>query len=467
MMKLKQVALVISIGMLMSVSALSYADVGLTSLSDDEMAKETGQALFNLSYIAPGTTGNTSPYNSGVGFYKLGMEATVELNANIKKLQLGCGGRNGAGACDIDIDNLSLSGLSDTSEGRVGSSAVLTNPFIQFAIKNPQTASTREIVGMRVSAEDIVGLLTTGVNDGTPNGINTLSGYLVTKATTGTTYTKASDPGNKATRFGTSAEQILRGALNISAPLCTSGCGRDPYNGFTTDPNDTNNTGLIVPSLKADFAVPSATVTGNRLTSATIQGVKTTSVQNLVLDENSGQLKLNFNDCVKVIGICASSEVTLKMQTTITGISADINFAEKLGYIHKLPLSGGGFYLALQNQQLSWPGAAVKDIAQPGWWMSFAKEVDLGVLNTPAGFTVDFSSAYPAIANALSVGLYQKPTDISMSEALSSLSGQLTKNMGTLDLSNQPPALINLADVPLSDSAQKVVPNCYGGLTFC
>ncbi len=35
----------------------------------------------------------------------------MELNANIKKLQLGCGGANGLGACDIDIDHISLSGL--------------------------------------------------------------------------------------------------------------------------------------------------------------------------------------------------------------------------------------------------------------------------------------------------------------------------------------------------------------------
>lgn len=36
------------------------------------------------------------------------MEAEVSLNANIKTMQLGCGGVNGDGACDIDAQNVSF-----------------------------------------------------------------------------------------------------------------------------------------------------------------------------------------------------------------------------------------------------------------------------------------------------------------------------------------------------------------------
>ncbi len=55
----------------------------------------------------------------------------------LKKLQLGCGGVNGAGACDIDIDYLSLSGgtVDSTSTERASSSAIITNPFLEFAVK--------------------------------------------------------------------------------------------------------------------------------------------------------------------------------------------------------------------------------------------------------------------------------------------------------------------------------------------
>ncbi len=42
----------------------------------------------------------------------------MELNANIKTLQLGCGGVNNAigskAGCDIDISNIALSGLNES-----------------------------------------------------------------------------------------------------------------------------------------------------------------------------------------------------------------------------------------------------------------------------------------------------------------------------------------------------------------
>ena len=155
----------------------------LQTMTDEQLSASVGQALMSLSFITPNDTKNLEANRIGgdkeVGFYKLGMEAEVELNANIKKLQLGCGGINGAGGCDIDIDNLSLSGISSTRDGRASSSAKLTNPFLEFAIKNPNEASKREVVGFRVSAEKVVGLLTSGVeNSKQANGINTLSGYM-------------------------------------------------------------------------------------------------------------------------------------------------------------------------------------------------------------------------------------------------------------------------------------------------
>ncbi|NJG87356.1 hypothetical protein, partial [Salmonella enterica] len=139
-------------------------------LTDEQLSETTGQALMSLSYTSPTDASNLESKRDGsaknIGFYKLGLEADLELNANIKKLQLGCGGVNNSvrsGVCDIDIDNISLSGLGNSASSntdsdsdraaRVGSSAVLTNPFIQFAIKNPDSASTREVVGINLSSE--------------------------------------------------------------------------------------------------------------------------------------------------------------------------------------------------------------------------------------------------------------------------------------------------------------------------
>ena len=128
----------------------SYA---MTALNDEELSEVEGQSLMNLEFQQGTNTTDAQgkTYNqSNIGFYKLALSAELELNANIKKLQLGCGGDNNsirANSCDIDIDHISLSGLPDdanyTSDQRAATSALITNPFIQFAIKNPTSAATR------------------------------------------------------------------------------------------------------------------------------------------------------------------------------------------------------------------------------------------------------------------------------------------------------------------------------------
>ena len=61
------------VAMLVALSGNVFATTGegLKVLTDSEMSAETGQALFNLSYIALSGTNPTA----GVGFYKLGMVA--------------------------------------------------------------------------------------------------------------------------------------------------------------------------------------------------------------------------------------------------------------------------------------------------------------------------------------------------------------------------------------------------------
>lgn len=163
---------------LMLISSLVKAELNL--LDDKSLARVTGQALFSLTNIAANQNGNP---NTDVGFYRLGMEAQVELNANIKRLQLGCGGFKGVG-CDIDIEDISLAGVLPVNGSYAGSDAVITNPFIEFAIKSPNNASTREIVGFRLGALGILGKLGLGSNtdlttlaDDT-GGIKSLSGDL-------------------------------------------------------------------------------------------------------------------------------------------------------------------------------------------------------------------------------------------------------------------------------------------------
>ena len=161
----------------------------MTALDDQALSQVDGQALLNLTK-EPGT--------NNIEFFKLGMNAELSLNANIKSLQLGCGGDKGADACDIDISELSFGcvtgakGVCITQETSIAGQPkgidydnsvanqkalkdfVLTNPFYQFAIQNGKQASTRQVVGIRVGADKAEGPMSIG-------NMNSFSGFLTGK----------------------------------------------------------------------------------------------------------------------------------------------------------------------------------------------------------------------------------------------------------------------------------------------
>lgn len=475
MMKFKHMGLATSIGMLMSISATSYAEIGLTSLSDDEMAAETGQALFNLSYLAPGDSGNYEGGNN-IGFYKLGLEAEMQINANIKKLQLGCGGVNGANGCDIDIDNLSLSGNSTTREGRASSDAVLTNPFIQFAIKNPDKASLREVVGFRVSSEKVQGLLTAGTaNSTTPNGINSISGYMkVQSDASGVIKGYASTLASRDNLFG---------ANEVTGRLKALGLAEVKFK--------TSNGGFNIPAISNNyFETPAIKVNGNRISSTVLSAPVT--VPNIYVGHaanypvngsveynatqhqpgtpepsgiytQGGKVEATVTDCGTLACIIAgngSKFPNVYMNGTISNITANLNLTQSLGLIHSLPINSP-MYLSLQQTALHWPGANVDDIAQRGWWMSFADPVNIG--NVIPTDPLDISPLFPQISAFVSQYLAQNPASTNDLGGLLGI-GDLDVNIGTIDLKSAPLTL-NLNNLQLTN--QNFVPNCYGNLTFC
>ncbi|MFV8192192.1 hypothetical protein [Acinetobacter soli] len=217
MMKQLKAILLTAAGLCLTQAA--FAD-RLTSLDDQQMSEVTGQALLNLNYVAPG---GSNP-NGNMGFYRLGLEAQLELNANIKKLQLGCGGVKGNG-CDIDIDNIALTGItSSTAQGAgVGTDFKLTNPFIEFAIQNPDSAATRTITGFRLGALSALGIMNIGSNGdlttlADDTGINSLSGDI------GVRVTNAKINDVRATVLGLG---LLRGSATIDSYSTTLLNNRD------------------------------------------------------------------------------------------------------------------------------------------------------------------------------------------------------------------------------------------------
>src|SRR5690606_5067858 len=211
----------------------------MTVLNDQELSHVDGQALRNLQ--------NSYDSYQGINFSKLNVQALMELNANIKSLQLGCGGDKGAG-CDIDISNIALSGLNPSldslgnpvfgPDGRAATSAEITNPFVEFAIKG-NSAATRQVVGFRLGAENIVGLLTLGTDniENPTDGIKSFSGYMKMAATQGEALTEEA-------KFGKTLDHSIQGRIRVYSLL-----GK-PERVFTSRPGSQGHSGITVPSTR-------------------------------------------------------------------------------------------------------------------------------------------------------------------------------------------------------------------------
>lgn len=485
--------------------ALSISHAGtLQTLTDEQLSESTGQALMSLSYIAPNDAANLmSRYDSAsnVGFYKLGLEAEMDLNANIKNLQLGCGGTNGANACDVDIKNLSLSGLpanySSTSvnspdfgsASRASTSAKMTNPFMEFAIKNPNSSSTREVVGLRFSAEKITGLLTAGLENlaqpSSTDGIQTLSGFMRIASTTGEVNTAAG-------KFGTVKEQSIGGYIDALGS-----------HWIQSYPNSVNTglgstTGITIPEMKGvGFTMPGFQVNGARLTTAVARNVSV-FLDTIPLAKpanctgsscsqwDNDQLYVNIRDpdnhnnqqCI--VWVCNS---TFKMGegSTLSNLNMNVTFKQALSMFHNIPLDGTGGYLSVQQMALLWPGNYVDstdttgktlskmtstDVAQKGWWMSFAEPVNLGYLK--GATAVDISSVLPQVATLITQDLSANPISLGGGDILNALfNSPITKKMN-IDIgayTKVNPATLTLENLKLVN--QELTFNCYGTLKFC
>ncbi|ENV78580.1 MULTISPECIES: hypothetical protein [Acinetobacter] len=515
----------LSVLLLMSCTAFSVgianAASGLISMSDNELAATEGQALMSLSYIAPNDSTNLEKLrdsSSNIGFYRLGMEAKVELNANIANLQLGCGGANGAGACDIDIKNVSLSGLNDgtvTSGAQLGSptfsnprastSAQITNPFLEFAIKNPQTAATRQMVGFRLSAEAIEGLLSLGLDNNNAlsatDGIQSLSGYLQLANLSGQVTTAASTFGVSGSSNCAAIVGMPNGSCQaIAGKLNSTIGGQRDFVSYTGSGNS-DTKGISVPSMTVPFTKNTTSViTGNRMTAAVVNNINV-SIPHIALDcansdrasasacgglptgsfvnqlavdlvnykkYNTGEsITPNGNSasCIEVFWICVVSTAKFQMASgsTLDGLNLNVTFSEALNMFHNIPLRGTGGYLALQNQVLRWPGANNDDIAQKGWWLSFKDPIDLGYLTSTNA--ADISAVLPQVAGFITQSLMNSDDiPIGLIDGLGAATNNAIKKKLNIDVSSQ---TANLTLNNLQLTSQYLKSNCYGNLKFC
>lgn len=491
----------------------SHAAFALQELADSDLSEVTGQALIQMGKT-PGAIG------SDLTFYKGGLDAQIELNMNIEKLQLGCTASAINGQhCDIDIDNLSLSGNS-WSVGRPEAAALLSRPFFEFAVKNDDDKTLREVVGVRFSAEHTEGMLTFGTeNSSTPNGINSFSGYMDIMQASGygdilpidISYgcSQSENPVSNCGSFIDPATMRLNGTgVDCTVVRCTvatntamvgtlciyvvfqAECGSGRYTGnpgntqySSTDyklPLAANGTttypviGGSCPPNKVCFTTDATTVSGKRMTSVPLTG-------------NANVPTVSFN-CGSACAYAETSYLGINLNARISGsmsgLKATTPIVEALGMIHKLSVSTP-FSLSFQGQDVLWPDANA--VAEEGWWMAFNDPIDLGSVSTskPLAFTPEVLQQ--ALCSPTGVvpgggctggnsynGFWTGPAG-GVNEALWYQRGGAIVNNAIVTLISPN---INVGNMPLTAvveypfnnpqlSAQSFTPNCWGTANFC
>lgn len=455
--------------LILSLSLFSSA-FAMTALQDEEMSTVTGQALLQMgAQIGTGLS-------SDITFYKAGLDAEVAINMNIEKLQLGCGGINGPG-CDIDIDQMSLSGSTWGADGRASSSALLTRPFFEFAIKNDGSKTMREVVGIRLSAENTLGLLTLGdqqVGAGDPgntSGINSLSGYMRIGSATGVAQTQARQMcyatnqctdgsiGLSTGGVGTNARMTGRLKANILGVQAVGNFFSETYRLNLTPAN-------------ANVVTNPTTVSGSRMTFVDLLGSAT--IGDIPF---TGQMTANAN-----IGI--SVELDKQVTGTIRGLTATVPIQQDLKFIHKINVDNP-FSLSMQRQNVLWPGAAAA--AQTGWWMAFEDEIDIGSISPEASVPMTNDVLLQALTGAsgppwttnnsgtgqtcnvpsINCALYRSLSEggdtygVRCNSTAECLGGSLGVGLLTVPVN----VVFPLNNLKLG--AQSVTPNCFGTARFC
>jgi hypothetical protein len=412
------------ISCLLILSGLLHA--AIEPLSDQDMRQTSAQALLNLSYVAPsGASGSVTDF----GFYKLGVQAKLDLNANIRSLRLGC---DILGACDIDGTEVSFGCVTNVSgvcipvsgtnsNTTVSSTAArtgmrdftLTNPFIQLAIKNPDS-SLASFSGFLTAQANLT------IQAGTDIAVTCKAPTLCPNAAGQSEFT------NAAGYLG----------LNDKTVLAT-GLVNAKYSDLTIDYQGVSRTGLSV--LVAGKRQNQAKISGLQLGSLVDQLAygstdPTTPNNDLALQVNRNQLSglagflvpaFITNSLLPVLRDTVALDIKQQLATglgvdpTEAGLQERLNAYElpyNVSNLHEAELDTNLFGLSFQKTDVQYPeySAAVSS----GW-----------SLFLPNAFTLDINQGLPTLVN------------------------NIVRNTNARDgniLSLQP------ANV-----------NCYGTLTFC
>lgn len=362
MTKIMKASLKSLIGILIALSSASYGS--MEPLDDQEMAQVVGQSLFVADKIGPDALPGNNSYTDNT-YYRMGMDVDLELNANIDKFQLGCGGVNNnlASGCDIDMDYVRLMGRNGSGPGDpVASDFLLKRPYFEFAVKNDDSKTMREVIGIKVGAQTADGYF--GVGRTYQNG-------EVNQETGGTCNTSDSP--------GTGVANCHSGLNSISGFL------------------DIEMSATVPITAEAFFGLIS--FDGNACFGNTARG-----------DDNCNASGNEFRHQVSGtrMNAVALRDVELNIDLSfLDDIGIDSAYAdifEPLKFIHGFALQNtSDFSLSLQRERVAWPTYqkdGYANTANTGWWMNVP---DVKVLDMN-GDRVTLSGL-DEIGNALSEGI--------------------------------------------------------------
>lgn len=377
----------------------------LESLSDEQLSDVDAQALFSLQ--------NLKDNSQGINFYKMGFELQTELNLNAKSLQLGCIGLNGVDNCDIDISNISFGCVTGASgncitlpidvntypnqpKGKDFNNSldnqknfkdfVLTNPFFQFAVKNANSASTREVVGLRIGAEKSEGPLSFG-------NLNTFSGYLSGKANITMSGETDVSPVTKNTARFEDASSFL--GLDDATVLDIFFAKVD-YADLTVKYDTVSKENLPVK------------VEGNRVTQAHISDIKLGTVVDdimknlsiqrscvLVLNRCTGDLGTRVANLLlpllsKGVGNYIKGQLASGLQISVADLNKYV-MPYNLANVHQIDVNSNSFGIALSLQKIKYPDYDA--FVEKGWSMYLKDAFTLNINDKVSGLVQNIASS--------------------------------------------------------------------------
>lgn len=312
---------------LLSLGAMLAGSVqAMTPLSESDMARVSGQGL-----IVSETITGSGP-GAGFDFIRMGLDARLSLNANIDKMQLGCGGFNEVirTGCDIDMDFVRFMGLDaeGIGPGAPGSDFVLTRPYIELATKG--TGTTREVVGLKIGAQETNGYF----------GVGREYEY---DSDNSVYPTNLENGGVCGIGSGRSLLACHSGINSISGYMNVEISGRVPLNII-----DLINSSACFGRLSAGISCPDSH--DNNPVFRQIQGTRVTSIR-------APSVPLTIN-------ICA-------FNACLNGFA---DLTENLRFVHGFALDETkDFALSFQREKISWPGydkVSYSEPANAGWWMN-------------------------------------------------------------------------------------------------